>query len=367
MRYVTKHRYVTHRRRPRSRRSEFIGPLPEHVTGEYALENPLSGGELAFVFLVGGLGYAAADFIGRYFQTTAVASPTTTVGTNSVPTGALVANDVATLSMPNWKSMAAQGGLAVVAGGGAYYAKSPMARASLQGAMIGAGLHLFGDIFKSLMARFLENGATGQRLYLAEIEARNAGALAAAGTSNTAGGPGTLSTGITAVQGSTVSGGSNAALAGLPRGVGHVDVGPRAVHGVGQFGVSPPAAPPPPPTQGRFQPPPPPVTSYGQQNAPPPPLFVQAPGTVPLGMQTQSTVNPSFGGTVPAPFTPPTQAGYGGGNPANCSPCQTPPYGMNTDLGDQYNPAPGCAPCTSFSQMNFGLGILPSDMRKNDN
>lgn len=208
----------------------------------YALENPLSAGELTFVVATAGLGWLVADFLGRYLNTTAVA---VTAGTpslvNGVPVGATMANDVATLVMPGYYSIGAQAGLALITGVGAHYAHSPMLKASLQGSMIGVGLHLFADIAKPLMANLFKNSALGQRLYLAEIEAREAGAQPAAltaGTTPANAALGTIANGATTVNTSTAAGGTFT-LSGLPR-----DVGPVAHRGVGAV-LLPPLRPQP--------------------------------------------------------------------------------------------------------------------------
>lgn len=221
----------------------FIGPLPEGMSESYALSNPLSAGELAFTVAVAGLGWLAANFVSRWANTTAVP---VTAGTpslvNGIPVGAVMANDVATLVMPGYLSIGLQALLAVGSGVGAHYSKSPMMKASLQGAMLGTGLHLFGEVATALLANLFKNTAMGQRLYLAEIEAREAGALpaavaAGAAISNT--GAGTFAQGATTVLGSAAAGGSGT-LAGLPRGTAHPalgrhDPGPFArLQGVGQ-------------------------------------------------------------------------------------------------------------------------------------
>jgi hypothetical protein len=252
--------------RRRSRRTPTSHRLPPHMpeaqpgyfgsSGEYTLENPLSAGELAFVVGTAGLGWIAADFLGRYLSTTAVTTPggATANQVNGIPIGALAANDVVTLIMPGWKNMLGQAVLTVGAGVGAKYAHSPMVKASLQGAMIGVGLHLFADIARPLLANILKNTALGQRLYLAEIEAREAGALTAASTTFTAPSAtqqGAFDYGVAQVQGSPVAGTTpGTALAGLPRGVGRQapqfaapqpqfrDPGPQAQpRGVGQVMV----------------------------------------------------------------------------------------------------------------------------------
>jgi hypothetical protein len=145
--------------------------------------------------LTGIIGYGLSDFVGRYMMTTAVAAG---AAANSVPAGGtqLVGNDVAVEAFPTWQAMAAQFGVAA-------FTDSPWARAALQGAGLGAGFALFGNLFKSAMAYFIGNTPLGQQLYLAEVEAQAAvtAATPAAGTTTTT---------TTTTPG----------LAGLPRGFG---------------------------------------------------------------------------------------------------------------------------------------------------
>lgn len=223
------------------------------------MENPLGAGEIAFAVTVGSLGFLTAKFIGRFFATKPVASPNgTTMMVNGIPIGATKANDVATLTYPNWKSALGQTGVAGLAGATAYYAHSPMVRASAQGAMIGALLSLVQDYATPLIAGLFKNTALGQRLFLAELEAREAGANGAAAGSGAAAtanattatintGPGTFAQGVTTVLGSGAATGATGAgasmLSGLPRNPGlasppfvpsvaYRDVGPTAQQGL---------------------------------------------------------------------------------------------------------------------------------------
>jgi hypothetical protein len=164
------HRKRSSRRRRGSRRT----PGHHRLTAEYALENPLSGGELALAFLTGGIGWAATDFLARFLSTTAgttgqAASAVTTTNSANIA----VSNDVVTDAFPSMGNIAAQVGMTAVPGIAAYFVHSPMGRASLQGLMLGAGMHLFGDLFKGLMAKALHDNNLGKRLYLAEIMAQD--------------------------------------------------------------------------------------------------------------------------------------------------------------------------------------------------
>lgn len=146
------------------------------MLGDYAFENPLSKGELALAFVSGGLWYAATDFLARFIATKAIASGQ---ANGDIPTDATgsgksnVSNDVAVLKNPTLLGFAAQAGMTAVPGIGAAFVHGSMARATLQGMMIGGGIHLVADVFKMLMVKVLHDKPIGARLYLPEIEAND--------------------------------------------------------------------------------------------------------------------------------------------------------------------------------------------------
>lgn len=165
------------RRSPR-RYHSITPPSHQLTAGEYALSNPLSGGELTLVAITGVLGYGLADFIGRWVETTATGATAPvavgTLGSATAPPGATYANDVATLGFPSFQASAAQFAVALIPGIAQGFIESPMARAAAQGVMLGAGLSWLGTLLKGGMAYLLSNTVTGQQLYLAEIEAQTA-------------------------------------------------------------------------------------------------------------------------------------------------------------------------------------------------
>jgi len=240
-----------------------------------ALENPLSGGELALAFVTGGIGYALTDLLDRYLATSA-----------TPPAG--MPNAVAVMTAPGLTRILAQAGFTALPFIGAYFVKQPMGRAALQGLGLGAGIHLVGQLIKSyVMAKALKSNDTGKRLY-GDAIAANMLSAAAAGATGATGATG----GATGATGGAVHGlpfGLGAPLLGLggvsvPYGIGRAparaynDVGPRAGVGVGQF-AAPAGAP-----------------------------YAPTTGVVPLGPH-----GPTPGG--PAPGAP----GGGGGGP--CDPC----------------------------------------------
>lgn len=284
------------------------------------LSNPLSGGELVLVGITGIIGYGIADFVGRYMSTTAVA---TGGAANSIPTGAVVGNDVATAAFPSWQSMAAQFGVAAVPGIAAAFVDSPWGRAALQGMMLGAGFSLFGGLFKSLMASMIGTTALGQQLYLAEVEAQAAvtAATPAAGTTAPA----------TTTTLPTTSAAPATGMTGLPRGAGVGrrpmlrDPGPVA-RGVGQS-VATPAMATPPITFAPYSP-------GGPGNAPPPLPGGSVPPAIPQpGLPTQTRLYPPGPPGIPGTLT----------NTGDVLP--TPPAGASTPGGPSTGPM--CAPCTS--------------------
>ena len=170
-------RHKSHARR-RHAHAHYTPASHQLAADSYALANPLSGSELLLLGVSGLIGYGLADFAGRYMETTAVAAGG---AANSVPTGATLPNDQATIGWPSWQAMATQFGLAALPMIGASFVDSPWGRAGLQGVGLGAGFALFGNIARNAMAQLIGSTALGQQLYLAEYEAQSA-ATAGAGT-----------------------------------------------------------------------------------------------------------------------------------------------------------------------------------------
>jgi hypothetical protein len=170
-RKASRKRRASPKRRHHARRHRHAHYTPashQLAADSYALSNPLSGGELVLLALTGTIGYGVADFVGRYMETTATSGG----AANSVPTGATVANDVATTGWPSWQAGLSQLGIAAVPIIGASFVDSPWGRASLQGFGLGAGAALFGNLFRNAMASLIGSTALGQQLYLAEYEAQ---------------------------------------------------------------------------------------------------------------------------------------------------------------------------------------------------
>ena len=198
--------------------------LRNPIGGLGYMDNPISGGEVATVFVVAGGGWIVTDIISRFLETTS-SSATAPANTTVLP------NAVGILGMPSWTNILVQAGISVAGLGlGGYLGRGGSGGygvAALNGLGVGAGLHLIGQLFSALMARMAgsktsPNGTTPTgtmaRLYAPEIAAQNAQyvALAAQQALNP---PGTVSPGF----------------AGLPGVLGRV--GDALINPVNPFGV----------------------------------------------------------------------------------------------------------------------------------
>ena len=147
----------------------------ENPLGGYALENPLSGGELALAAGTAAVGYILTDFLDRYLAQRQYAPATLPTGatTFSTAAGGQISNTV-----PGMLRIAAQAGIAAAAFAGAHFVEKPMGRAALQGAGLGALTHLLGQLFNHyVMAKFVVSSSaptTWQALYTPEIQSDTA-------------------------------------------------------------------------------------------------------------------------------------------------------------------------------------------------
>lgn len=118
--------------------------------GAGAMENPLSGGELALGLVTGGLGYVLTDVLDRFMATK-----------KDDPNNAALI-----LSTPSVGRMAAQAGLTALPFAAAYFVKQPMGRAALQGFGLGAGIHLVGQLVRTfVLGKMLKDKDYGKQLY----------------------------------------------------------------------------------------------------------------------------------------------------------------------------------------------------------
>jgi len=176
------------------------------IGGVGFMENPISGGEIATVFAVAGAGWIVTDLISRYLETN---SSTYTPPANTT----VLPNAVGVLGMPSWTNIIVQLGISVAGlGFGGYLGRKGdggYGVAALNGLGVGAGLHLIGQLFNALMARWAgsktsANGTTPTgmmaQLYAPEIAAQNAQyqALAAAQAATP---PGTVTPGFAGLPG----------------------------------------------------------------------------------------------------------------------------------------------------------------------
>jgi hypothetical protein len=154
---------------------------------EYALENPLSGGELTLAFVTGGLGMFAGNMLDRYIATRAGAAATGGPGT-----GGTADNATAIAAAPSIWRILAQGGLAAVFIAPAHFVRNPMGRAALQGAGLGVGVGLIKTLVEYfVIQKFFGKDSSGtatpfgQRYFPAEMAATDAVAALAAASSTT--------------------------------------------------------------------------------------------------------------------------------------------------------------------------------------
>jgi hypothetical protein len=149
----------------------------ENPLGGYALENPLSGGELALAAGTAAVGYILTDFLDRYLAVKQYLPTTAVAGAAGYSTTA--PSPVNTV--PGMLRIAAQAGLAAAAFAGAHFVEKPMGRAALQGAGLGALTHLLGQLFNHyVMAKIIPTATAGgmiagwQPMYQQEIQADTA-------------------------------------------------------------------------------------------------------------------------------------------------------------------------------------------------
>jgi hypothetical protein len=112
---------------------------------EYAMENPLSGGELALAVATAAAGYIGADYLDRWLAYKELGPSGSALSTS--PVGAAMTPGMAALSKPGMWRVLAQAGFAAVPLGLTYYVRQPMGRAALQGFGIGAAVHGLSQIF----------------------------------------------------------------------------------------------------------------------------------------------------------------------------------------------------------------------------
>lgn len=166
--YVYTKRASTSHRRRRGHRRAPAGSYPEAMPSEYALENPMSGSELLLAAVTGTLGFAAADFLDRYLAQSELGP-----GGSSLATGQTGINaDLAVLSKPGIMRILSQAGAAAAPLALAYYVKQPAGRAALQGAGLGALVHLGGQLWNHyVMAKYFGASAPTAGTFTATVNA----------------------------------------------------------------------------------------------------------------------------------------------------------------------------------------------------
>jgi len=175
-------RETPRKRRRSSRRRRHSSRGRRHYSRRrgYALENPLSGMELAVGALTGVVGFIAADALDRVLATHALQDKGAT-GTDgkelwmdtpsSTGSYAGLFNATAILAPMDWKRWLAGAGITAVPFIIAAFIKSPVGRSSLQFFGFGAGVRILGKAATDLMAKLTGRTSWGARLYDAEARA----------------------------------------------------------------------------------------------------------------------------------------------------------------------------------------------------
>ena len=186
-------RKASHRRTPKSHRlpPHMVSGGPEYIGAEYAMENPLSGGELLLAGATASLGYVITDMLDRWLAYKELGPNGT--GLSSGNTTGIVSANIALTKPGIWRVLA-QAGAAAVPFAAAYYVHQPMGRAALQGAGIGALVHLGQQLLTHfVIAKWVGGSAPAagsmaasvSGWYAGELQADNASDFATTGTNGT--------------------------------------------------------------------------------------------------------------------------------------------------------------------------------------
>lgn len=159
------------------------------ISSEYAMENPMSGGELIFASVTGILGYGAVDYLDRWLANRELA----TTGSTSLASGASpLSPAMAALTKPGIMRILAQAGAAAAPLAAAHFVNEPMGRAALQGFGFGAIIHLGSQLLTHFVVeKIVGQSAAGtfggnvNSLYAAEMIADNNSDLVTTGTAGT--------------------------------------------------------------------------------------------------------------------------------------------------------------------------------------
>lgn len=136
-----------------------------------AMENPLTGMEIAVGAVTGVVGFISADALDRVLATHALSGTTGAYVDNPPTTGSYIGlyNGTAVLAQMDWKRWLAGAGITIVPFTIAAFIKSPVGRSSLQFFGFGAGIRVLGKAVTDVIAYLMRNSSTGQRLYDADL------------------------------------------------------------------------------------------------------------------------------------------------------------------------------------------------------
>jgi hypothetical protein len=134
----------------------------------------LGMGGLALMISMGGLGFLLADGIDRLLATYDPSSTDEKPKDKFTSDGAgTLANTLNVASMPNWMRLTAGVGLTAAPAVGSMYVRNPLARASLEGAALGAGIStlktLWNNVIMPLLLPKETDTATLQKSYIARL------------------------------------------------------------------------------------------------------------------------------------------------------------------------------------------------------
>lgn len=147
----------------------------------YALENPMGGMELGLAIASGTVGFVLTGYLDRWMANKELGAGGSKVAAGAPP----LTPGMASLTKPGIMRILAQAGAVAAPFAAAYWAKGPKLRASLQGAGLGAAIHLASQLTTHfIIAKMVGTSTAGtfagnvNALYSAEMIADNNADLA---------------------------------------------------------------------------------------------------------------------------------------------------------------------------------------------
>lgn len=168
VRHHRRRKHHAHRRRHHAR-SYLPNPVYQYSMERSAhdyLSNPLTGPELAFAFVAGGVAAAATDMLRRWYTTKDIAA------------GAQDKSSIALVKTPDAKSIGVQAGFVLLFGIATAVAHNKgkgTAAAIAQGGLLGSGLYLVAELITIGVTKAFASNAKVQQMY-ADVAIANAAA-----------------------------------------------------------------------------------------------------------------------------------------------------------------------------------------------